>query len=114
MSNGIVNLQVRKSAIYPLVYIIIIILFLPLIFETWCKEIISTPMYDLCNKLKNVKGVLKELNLKYFGKISERMLEAKRKWMRLNVGCKQIDTVQPCDMTLARSDSDFGVNVSTV
>jgi hypothetical protein len=36
-------------------------------------------MYDLCNKLKNVKGVLKEWNLKYFGKISERMLEAKRK-----------------------------------
>jgi len=34
--------------------------------------------------------------------------------MRLNVGCKQIDTVQPCDMTLARSDSDFGVNFSTV
>jgi hypothetical protein len=68
----------------------IIILFLPLIFETWCKEIMSTPMYDLCNKLKNVKGVLKEWNLKYFGKISERMLEAKRKmdeaqcWMQKN------------------------------
>ena len=76
MSNGIVNLQVRKSAIYPLVYIIIIILFLPLIFETWCKEIVSTPMYDLCNKLKNVK---EEFNLKYFDKILERMLEAKRK-----------------------------------
>jgi hypothetical protein len=27
--------------------------------------------------LKNVKGVLKEFNQKYFGKISERMLEAK-------------------------------------
>jgi hypothetical protein len=39
----------------------------------------STPMYDLCNKLKNVKGVSKELNLKYFGKISERMSEAKWK-----------------------------------
>ena len=68
----------------------IIILFLPLIFEKWCKEIMSTPMYDLCNKLKNVKGVLKEWNLKYFGKISERMLEAKRKmdeaqcWMQKN------------------------------
>ena len=50
----------------------------------------STPMYDLCNKLKKVKGVLKEWNLKYFGKISERMLEAKRKmdeaqcWMQKN------------------------------
>jgi hypothetical protein len=29
--------------------------------------------------LKYVKGVLKEFNLKYFDKISERMLEAKRK-----------------------------------
>jgi hypothetical protein len=48
--------------------------FLLLIFETWCKVVTGTPMYVLCNKLKNVKGVLKELNLKYFGKISERML----------------------------------------
>ena len=39
----------------------------------------GTPMYVLCNKLRNVKGVLKEFNLKYFGKISERTLEAKRK-----------------------------------
>jgi hypothetical protein len=36
-------------------------------------------MYVLCNKLKNIKGVLKEFNLKYFGKISKRMLEAKQK-----------------------------------
>jgi hypothetical protein len=33
-------------------------------------------MYVLCNKLKNVK---EEFNLKYFDKILERMLEAKRK-----------------------------------
>jgi hypothetical protein len=36
-------------------------------------------MFVLCNKLKNVKGVIKEFNQKYFGKISERMLEAKLK-----------------------------------
>ena len=50
-------------------------LFLPLISEAWCKEVTSTPMFILCNKLKNVKGVVKEFNQKYFGKISERMLE---------------------------------------
>jgi len=33
-------------------------------------------MFVLCNKLKNV---IKEFNQKYFGKILERMLEAKLK-----------------------------------
>jgi cellobiose-specific phosphotransferase system component IIA len=47
-------------------------------------------MYVLFNKLKNVKGALKEFNLKYFGKISERMLEAKRKMEEAHVDCKQI------------------------
>ena len=64
--------------------------FLPLISEKWCKEVRGTPMYVLFNKLKNVKGALKEFNLKYFGKISERMLEAKRKMDEAHVDCKQI------------------------
>jgi len=36
-------------------------------------------MFVLCNKSKNVKGVVKEFNQKYFGKILEKMLEAKLK-----------------------------------
>jgi len=46
--------------------------FLPLIFKDWCKEVMGTPMFVLCNKLKNVKRVLRDFNNKYFGKISDR------------------------------------------
>jgi hypothetical protein len=51
--------------------------FLPLIFKARCKEVTGTPMFVLCNKLKNVKGVFKEFNKKYFGQILKRVLESK-------------------------------------
>jgi len=35
-------------------------------------------MFILCNKLKYVKGLLKDFNKKYFAKISDRVLVAKR------------------------------------
>jgi len=42
-------------------------------------------MFVLCNKLKNIKRVFKDFNKKYFGKISERVLEAK--WVMEDAQC---------------------------
>jgi hypothetical protein len=36
--------------------------FLSLISEAWCMEVMGTPIFVLCNKFKNVKGVLRDFN----------------------------------------------------
>ena len=76
-------------------------LFLPLIFKTWCKKVMGTPIYVLCKKLKIVKGVLKEFNLKYFGKILERMLEAKQKMYEAQ--CRM--QTHPSDLDIHKTES---------
>jgi hypothetical protein len=53
-------------------------IFLPLIAKAWGKEVTSTPMFILCNNLKYIKHVSRDFNKRYFAKITDRVLVAKR------------------------------------
>jgi hypothetical protein len=49
-----------------------------LIAKAWGTDVTGTPMFILCNKLKYVKHVSRDFNKKYFAKIIDRVLVAKR------------------------------------
>ena len=92
-------------------------LFLPLITEAWGKEVTSTPMFILCNKLKHIKKVLRDFSKKYFAKISDRVLVAKRVMekaqclMQTNPSDLEIYRAEPIlvkeNMRLAKAEESF-------
>ena len=51
--------------------------FLDLVKEAWQNEVHGTPMYRLTSKLKRVKAILKTFNFHSFGKLRERVVDAK-------------------------------------
>ena len=51
--------------------------FLGLVKEAWDNDIRGTPMYRLTRKLKRVKAILRDFNFYSFGKLCERVMDAR-------------------------------------
>ena len=51
--------------------------FLGLVKEVWESDVHGTPMYRLTRKLKRVKAILKAFNFHSFGKLRERVVDAR-------------------------------------
>ena len=52
--------------------------FLEIVKEAWTSDVLGTPMYKLTQKLKRVKASLKAFNFHSFGKLCERVVEARK------------------------------------
>ena len=53
--------------------------FLEIVKDAWESYVYGTPMYRLAQKLKRVKASLKSFNLHFFGKLHDRVVDAKEK-----------------------------------
>ena len=51
--------------------------FIGLVKEAWSNEVFGTPMFKLTCKLKGVKAILKAFNFRSFGRLHERVMEAR-------------------------------------
>ena len=51
--------------------------FIGLVKEAWSNEVFGTPMFKLTRKLKGVKAILKAFNFRSFGRLHERVMEAR-------------------------------------
>ena len=52
--------------------------FLEIVKAAWVSDVLGTPMYRLTQKMKRVKVSLKAFNFQSFGKLRERVVEARR------------------------------------